>query len=201
MTKPNVFVNKSEEIAGKIKKIKRQVNEDNDFIQMKDPNSTQNSRNNFYIGLNQCLNNMDEVFETNSGNYNLKNISEYSDKLSDLTNYFLAQTKSLDSTIASQFENGESRREKIKEKLKITLNKLHEIRLYFNSVNTNFRNNMIETENFNYINYQSQIINQGNNNSIQSPFNQRNFCESDVAGGIQYSKFSEEDFSFYKKIN
>ena len=199
MTKPTLFVNKSEEIAGKIKKIKRQVNEDNEFIQMKEINSSQKSPNNFYIGLNQCLNNMDEVLKTNSENYNLKNISDYFDKLSDLTNYFLTQMKSLDYSIASQFENGESQREKMKEKLKITINKLYEIRLYFNKINSNYRNHVIEKENFNYINYQSQIINQGINNTFQTPCNQRNFRERDVAGDIQFSKFSEEDFSFYQK--
>jgi len=199
MTKPTLFVNKSEEIAGKIKKIKRQVNEDNEFIQMKEINSSQKSPNNFYIGLNQCLNNMDEVLKINSENYNLKNISDYFDKLSDLTNYFLTQMKSLDYSIASQFENGESQREKMKEKLKITINKLYEIRLYFNKINSNYRNHVIEKENFNYINYQSQIINQGINNTFQTPCNQRNFRERDVAGDIQFSKFSEEDFSFYQK--
>jgi hypothetical protein len=204
--KPINFKNKSKEISVGIRKLKKQINENNDLIQShQEISSNDNKATN---NLNQCLNNLDSVIEMNSGKYRMNNVSEFSDKLSELSNYFITQTNSLESAVSSHFDNGLTQREELKEKLQTTFNKLEEIKFYFNQ-KQNFKNVdfLIEKENFNYLNQnqmqiQSQVQqNITNNGFINSTSNYNHFSvtdgnSQDKNGNIAFYKFSAEDLAF-----
>jgi hypothetical protein len=203
--KPINFKNKSNELTQGIKKLKRKINQDNELIQS--PQEISLNDQNVTHNFNQCLNNLNSVSQINSGKYRTNSVSEFSDKLSELFNYFLSQTKSLESAVSSNFDNGLSQREELKEKLKRTLLKLDEIKLYFNQKkkieNENF---ILEKEYFNFLNLnqidpQSQTpqrtqvsyFNNNNNNEF-NPI--PNSLPKVSSSSIDFFKFSPEEIEF-----
>lgn len=202
--RPSNFKNKSNELTQGIKKIKRKIIQDNELIQSPQEISLidQNVTNNF----NQCLNNLNSVSQINAGKYRSNSVSEFSHKLSELCNYFISQMNSLESTVSSNFDNGLSQKEELKEKLKRTLLKLEEIKLHFDQKkifeNENF---IIEKEYFNFLNL-NQIDHQTktphrnqvsyfNNNALNLNPNPNSLPKVN-SSKIDFFKFSSEDIAF-----